>query len=83
MSAVARPASCRGHGFLSLNKGLLDQYAACATASEVIETQTAYLASLEAGAAHRHRAGRGAWVGVGDPRGRHNLPLLRMGICDK
>ncbi|KAG6542332.1 hypothetical protein Mapa_016258 [Marchantia paleacea] len=38
-----------GHGFLSLNKELLDAYAACKTADEVIEVQDEFLASNKGG----------------------------------
>jgi pre-rRNA-processing protein TSR3 len=38
-----------GHSFLSLNEGLLDLYAECATADAVIEAQDEYLERLRAG----------------------------------
>jgi pre-rRNA-processing protein TSR3 len=34
---------CRGHSFFSTNQQLLDKYAACATAADVISTQNAWL----------------------------------------
>ena len=39
----------RGHSFLSLNGALLDTYAACATAAEVIEAQSRHLAVMAEG----------------------------------
>jgi len=38
----------RGHAFLSANADLLDRYAACNTAQEVIQVQTSYLEHLQA-----------------------------------
>ena len=37
---------CRGHSFLSLNKELLDSYAACATSQEVVAVQQQWLEDL-------------------------------------
>ena len=37
---------CRGHSFLSLNKELLDSYAACATSQEVVAVQQQWLEHL-------------------------------------
>lgn len=38
---------CRGHSFFSLNGDLLDMYASCRNAAEVIEAQNRHLESLE------------------------------------
>ena len=53
-----------GAGFLSLNKELLDRYAACKDSAEVVRVQTKWIAAVEAEAAvsiacaapHRPRA---------------------------
>ena len=37
---------CRGHSFFALNEELLELYAACKNAEEVIEAQNAYLESM-------------------------------------
>lgn len=34
---------CRGHSFISLNETLLDEYAECETAAEVIDVQNRFL----------------------------------------
>ena len=49
----------RGHSFFSTNAELLDRYAACATASEVIQVQTDYLDQLSQASA-RVPAGQSA-----------------------
>lgn len=36
-----------GKGFLTLNEGLLERYAACATSADVVRVQAKYLASVE------------------------------------
>lgn len=85
MRPPSRPAPlhcCRGHSFLSLNQGLLDRYAECATAAEVIAAQQAHLESMQAGAgAHRRLpAGmRGGSEGEEEeepPAGSEGLPAL-------
>lgn len=37
-----------GHAFLSLNSDLMDKYAACGTAAEIVETQNRHLQQLQA-----------------------------------
>lgn len=46
----------RGHSFLSLNADLLERYANCASASEIIETQNRFLESLREDAEREHAA---------------------------
>ena len=46
----------RGHSFLSLNKELLDSYAACATSAEVVATQQQFLEELRDGQAQAQAA---------------------------
>lgn len=60
--AEARAVMARfkwGHSFLSLNGGLLDAYAACATAAEVIEAQQRHVEALQRGADLREEKKRG------------------------
>ena len=42
-----------GHGFLSLNKELLDKYASCSNSSQVVEVQHEYMKQLEAERSNR------------------------------
>ena len=47
-----------GHGFFSLNEGLLDAYAACRTAADVVQAQQEYLQqAAEKDAQERLRGG--------------------------
>lgn len=61
--------ACRGHSFLSLNAGLLDRYAACETAADVIEAQNAFL------------AGEGAPRGAGAPAGPAGVAVGQGSAC--
>lgn len=38
--------SCRGHSFFALNEELLELYAACTNAEQVIQAQNSYLESM-------------------------------------
>lgn len=68
---------CRGHSFLSLNRELLDCYARCETAAEVIAAQTAF---LEGGAGLR-AAGRGArWLPAGAQPLSTGLSMLAVSL---
>ena len=53
----------RGHSFLSLNKDLLETYAACATGQEVVEAQRRWLEQLQA-SSKEAEAGRSAPPGL-------------------
>lgn len=60
------PVARRGHSFLSLNQGLLDRYAECATAAEVIAAQQEHLDSMQAGAGPHRRLPAGMGGGSDD-----------------
>lgn len=68
-----------GHSFLSLNEGLLDQYAACDTAADVIRVQNEYLQYLAEETTHR---GRGNDVRDGDDGGGDDVGNDYLKSCD-
>ena len=45
---------CRGHSFFSTNADLLERYAACPSAAEVIAVQTSFLEQLQNAPAKAH-----------------------------
>ncbi|KAL4448316.1 hypothetical protein ABPG75_005535 [Micractinium tetrahymenae] len=55
-----------GHSFLSLNEALLDRYAACATAAEVIAVQQAHLEGAQSGGGSLRRLPAGMAGGGSD-----------------
>lgn len=56
-----------GHSFLSLNEGLLERYAECGTAAEVIQAQNEYLESLASGGGESGSSdGEEGYVHAGD-----------------
>jgi pre-rRNA-processing protein TSR3 len=55
-----------GHSFLSLNEGLLERYAECATAAEVIQAQNDYLESMASGGAGGSSGSDDGLVHAGD-----------------
>lgn len=56
----------RGHSFLSLNEVLLDRYAACANAAEVIAVQAEHMESMQAAHGPRRPAGIDGGSGSGE-----------------
>jgi hypothetical protein len=78
-------AVCRGHSFLSLNGNLLERYAACSTAVEVISAQAEQLEAMKSGGGPNRRlpAGLGGDCGSDDEEGEEEVDdgsYLRRGM---